>query len=199
VYWTDTLRNIEANHMCEVELLHHPETLRLQLRGTLLQCPNVYRSLEISDNLSSLDVELEGSDDDGFEFTFSPDQWFSSSQEDHEDDSTLASTPKEWGDDKQTRAFLKNILIMPILCFMEPLNVDGFTQMGTVMCLLLHAPPGAERGVYRRVGTVSASIAVGDDVDSDTIKVQFEAYRKPLDPHLFQEEDCHGKYTVTVM
>lgn len=75
---------------------------------------------------------------------------------------------------------------------------EDFSQKGTVMGLLLHPLPGANPGVYRRVGIVEAEIRGDDKMNVHIVQRRFEAYRQPLDPQLFQEEDRYGNYVVTV-
>jgi hypothetical protein len=110
-----------------------------------------------------------------------------------------SSSPAQWIQNNRAKAFLGNILIMPILCYVKDSEDEGFSQKGTVMGLLLHPLPGATRGVYRRVGIVEAYIRGDGEMDVHTVQQQFETYRQPLDPHLFQEEDCHGNHVVTVL
>lgn len=112
-----------------------------------------------------------------------------------------SSSPEDPHAAEHTRgkAFLGNILIMPILCFMESIQFESYSQKGTVMGLLLHPLPGADRGVYRRVGIVEAYIRGNDEMDVHTVQQRFEAYRQPLDTQLFQEEDSNGNYVVTVL
>lgn len=113
-----------------------------------------------------------------------------------------SSSPKQWIQDNRAKAFLGNILITPILCYVEdPEDEDkdeDFSQKGTVMGLLLHPLPGANPGVYRRVGIVEAEIRGDDKMNVHIVQRRFEAYRQPLDPQLFQEEDRYGNYVVTV-
>ncbi|CAN9463860.1 hypothetical protein AA0117_g9420 [Alternaria alternata] len=109
------------------------------------------------------------------------------------------STPDERTQHNRAKAFLGNILIMPILCYVKPIKNENYCQEGTVMGLLLHQSPGADRGVYRRVGIMEAEIRGDSEMDVHTVQQRFEAYRQPLDPQLFQEEDHYGNYVVTVL
>jgi hypothetical protein len=113
--------------------------------------------------------------------------------------SSRSSSPAQWIQDNRAKAFLGNILIMPILCYVKDSEDEGFSQKGTVMGLLLHPLPGATRGVYQRVGIVEAYIRGDGEMDVHTVQQQFEAYRRPLEPHLFQEEISDGNYVVTVL
>jgi hypothetical protein len=88
---------------------------------------------------------------------------------------------------------------MPILCYTRQTEYMSYSREGVVLCLLLHASSEAERGVYRRVGIAEAKIGGGDELDVEMVKQQFEAYRMPLEPRLFQEEDFAGNYIVTVV
>ncbi|CAN9323892.1 unnamed protein product [Alternaria alternata] len=83
---------------------------------------------------------------------------------------------------------------MPILCYVKPIKNENYCQEGTVMGILLHQSPGADRGIYRRVGIMEAEIRGDSEMDVHTVQQRFEAYRQPLDPQLCQEEDHYGNY-----
>ncbi|KAL1795384.1 hypothetical protein ACET3X_007200 [Alternaria dauci] len=198
--WSYGVRNIKADHICDVELLRITNTAPLRLRGALIPCPSDYRVLEIVSSKESLGCRVQGSNEHGFVLEFCPDPWFETYLREHEANIVPVSSWGEWvTEDKQIKAFLDSILIMPILCYKETIKEENYTQCGTIMCLLLNLLPGPDRGVYRRVGIVEVSIPGGDEMDVQTLRQQFEAYGKPLDSHLFQDEDCHGNYVVTVL
>ena len=102
---------------------------------------------------------------------------------------------------KHEKSPLETTVIVPILC-------DGWhrdwagNKYASLWCLLLHAPPGAQDGMYVRAGVVVVTKDYGNeiDVDSKMIMAEFEAYRRPVARNLFQEEvDDHGNYTIAVM
>lgn len=128
----------------------------------------------------------------------------------HREGVTLAETRRSSMPDKQTqnnraKAFLGNILIMPILCYIESSEDEDLTedencsQEGTVTGLLLSLLPGANHGIYRRVGIVQAWIEGDDEMDIHTVQQRFEAYWQPLDPQLFKKEDPYGNHIVAVL
>jgi hypothetical protein len=209
VFWDGEVRELNADYMCDIGLLHRPGTSQLRLHGTLLRCPTNYGTLKKVGDEESLECCLEGSEEEGgFQFWFGPDQWFEKTFEEDSVDATPLVPPEKHvtAKDKQLKALLKSILFMPVLCYTIPLSeMEDVDEHDTqririkIKCLLLHAPYETERGVYRRVGTVIAVRIVSRGVDADMVKDQLKAYRKPLDTQLFQEEDAHGNYTITVV
>ena len=137
----------------------------------------------------------------GFEFEFYLDQWFAMTFREHP--SRIASTTardERRHTTKDDQSLLQRIVIVPIACCLW-YWAEHNDKVANVWCLLLYAPPGAEDGVYRRAGVVAATkfFRGYEDVNTDMVKAQFEAYRRPVPRNLFQEEDDHGNYTVTVM
>lgn len=201
VTWYDRVRHQKLTHCTSIDVVQHTETPRLQLSGILLICPARYSLGQIADNAHRLDGLFVGLDEGDFKFEFSPDQWFATTIEEYTSSivSTSASHPHHTTQD--TRSFLESIVIAPITCCIAPLLGEDGVQVGNVMCLLLYALPGAQNGVYVRAGIVVATKFFYSEVevDSNMVKAQFEAYRRPVARNLFQEEDDHGNYTVTVI
>lgn len=143
---------MEVDHVCDIEIFHGLEASRLRLCGTLLLCPSNYRSLEVEGTTNYLGCFLHGSDASSFAINFRLDQWFDSSFEEHihrrTEMSGTSCTDEEYeaAHDKQRKALLGSVLIMPILCYVKSTEDEENPQLGNVMGLLLHQSPGTDRG-----------------------------------------------------
>jgi len=197
VTWDHSARRDHCTYVCDIELDYSRQTLGLQLRGTLLLSPSVYNLLS---SVGTFNFTTTGSNKHSFGFSFWVDQWFGSKFGGHKNNLVLAYVSGEGGysSKEQMDEFLRNIAIMPIMWGIQ--DRKGHGSLFDVLSLLLHAPPGSERGVYRRVGTVRSYKLCSKDEGFDTSLAEFEqTYRTTLDPHSYQDLNSDGKYTITVI
>ena len=189
-------------HLTNIDMIPCLGSSRLRLRETFIICLSAYGSFPSPGDENSLATLFVGLNKSGFEFDFYLDHWFAMTFREHP--SRIASTTAR--DERLTtptrddQSLLQRTVIVPITCCVWYWAKHN-DNVANVWCLLLCAPPGAEEGVYRRAGVVAATKYFGghEEVDADMIKAQFNAYRRPVARHFFQEEDDQGNYTVMVM
>lgn len=182
--WGVELFQNEIHHLCDIDLLHRPDTIHLRICGMLMECPSHCYTSNIGSTHGWRHIWPDP-DSSGFIQIFTLDGWIK--------DSLLESIPDEKNDLTSVRDIFskERILIMPILALID--KKHGIF----VRCILLQAQLGPERGVYKRVGIAKFEKGIGRGFDLETFKLQLRAWQKPLDPHLFQEVD-DGKYTIVV-
>lgn len=202
IIWAISLYDNKNSHLCEITVDHHKKMPHLHLRGKPMLRPDGYKSLSI-DRVSGYD-RLDGPDAGSFELFFYPDAWFTtafsncSSKQSGDKPSFTQEDIHDGSDFFQLDLFLESIVIMPILYFMSPSTRD-LPRRISMKSLLLSAHPGAQNGVYRRVGIMDARKESSDKMDFEAIKAQLWVDQKPLSSNFFRERHDDGTYTITVV
>jgi hypothetical protein len=188
VYWRGDPGNsdTEVVKICKIKMPTAIDGRVLQLNGRLVPLlSSGYRKLNLAFGRSS----ILGTNATGFELTVYPDEWFFSSFQ-------TAGSNVHCRDffDNMTTAFCKATVFVPMLCESSPQH--GYYMMHGLM---LYAPNGLARGMYRRVGAAELHLDRHVNMDYDTVIAELRAYQEPLQNEWYHETDGAGNYVFSIV
>jgi hypothetical protein len=173
----------------------------LQLHGMLIPFRSThYRGMDIEFHPSHRTRTNEA----GFDFHFSTDDWFRACYQTAEDRTPGCYTME----DSAITAMCNDIVLAPLLYERK----KGYASIAR--CLILYAQPGLAKGMYRRVSTGYASLFQGnearskeyiEDLDQDrgglyeSFVAESERYQEPLRDEWYHETNGAGEYGFSVV
>jgi hypothetical protein len=196
VVWDDSWNPRGPNSVpaCQIEVV---TTSTLQLTGMLIPLSSK-EFHEIYVYISNYMERIQsGTQSNGITIYVMADQWFLRKFDNRWADAEN-SNDDSGSDSVVVDAFRAAVVAMPVL-FIETLKDDGTVDCSSVICLLLYAHPGLDKGVYRRVGVAKIEIDDESDGSMGTLRATLQTYQEPLLDPWYHKIDGDGEYTISVV